>query len=996
PEWSYEIFLTHVHPDDRALVNEKFQQTISAHTAWNFECRIIHPDQSVHWIWVRSSVYCDQNDTPTRLLGMVVDITERKQAEAALWESEKQSRNILESITEAFFALDENWQFTYVNQAAEKLLDRSPRDLIGKDFWEEFPGLAGTNFAQLHLRVMRDRIAESLTAFYPDHDRWYDVRSFPATNGITIYFRDVTAQIQIESALRESEERTRNVLESIAEAFFALDQDWRFAYMNQSGGVLLDRPPDDLIGKNFWEEYPGVMGSEFERIYRGAMEDRVAGSLTAFYPDHERWYEVRTYPAANGIAVYFNNVTAQRQAEEASRLSEDRFRRIFESKMIGIGLWSRSGEITDANDALLEMIGYTQQDLNDGRLRWREITVPEHAERDEQALAEIAISGTCSSYEKDFIHKQGHRVPILVRAAVFADASDAGVFFAVDLSDRKQIEAALKAGNERLNLLSEIANDLLLNEDPKASLDRLFAKVSTHLKLEVFFNYLFEADQQHLRLHAHGGISEEIAQSASILELGQGVCGYAVQHRRPVVVENALESDHPLALPVGSIGIRAYASHPLIVGDRVLGTLGMGTCQRDRFTPDELDLMQVVAHQVAAALERSRLVTELQMRAEALAQTNRIKDEFLAVLSHELRSPLNPILGWTQLLQTGKLDAARQADALATIERNAKLQSQLIEDLLDISRIMQGKLSLNPTPTSLVSVISAAVETVQLATEAKHIAIALDLDSQSAPIFGDAGRLQQVVWNLLTNAVKFTPKGGQVTVELRQVDQLAQIRVIDTGIGINAQFLPYVFEYFRQEDGSTTRKFGGLGLGLAIVRQIVELHGGTVAAESDGEHQGATFIVQLPTMQQATPIRSESTRAQLNSETPLNNVQILLVDDDTDTREFQAFLLEQYGATVTAVASGLEALQALEQFIPDVIVSDIGMAEMDGHSLMQQIRSRSPAQGGAVPAIALTAYAAEIDQEKAFQAGFQIHLTKPLEPERFVSEIITLLKPSRV
>ncbi|MBD2095945.1 response regulator [Trichocoleus sp. FACHB-591] len=394
---------------------------------------------------------------------------------------------------------------------------------------------------------------------------------------------------------------------------------------------------------------------------------------------------------------------------------------------------------------------------------------------------------------------------------------------------------------------------------------------------------------------------------------------------------------------------------------------------------------------LADITERKRILQQEQAAREEAEQANRIKDEFLAVLSHELRSPLNPILGWARLLQNGKLDATRQAEALATIERNAKLQSQLIEDLLDISRIMQGKLTLMVAPVSLAFVISAALETVQLAVDAKNIAVVLDFDPDIALICGDAARLQQVVWNLLTNAVKFTPNGGKVTVELRQVGQLAQIRVRDTGMGISSQFLPYVFEYFRQADGSTTRRFGGLGLGLAIVRQIVELHGGTVRAESRGENQGATFIVQLPVTPRTASIVPRLSCTQIETKAPLNNIQILLVDDDTDTREFQAFLLEQNGAKVTAVASGVEALQALEQFIPDVIVSDIGMPEMNGYMLMQQLRALPPNQGGQTPAIALTAYAGELNHQQALQVGFQQHLAKPIEPDKLIKAITTLV-----
>jgi PAS domain S-box-containing protein len=410
----------------------------------------------------------------------------------------------------------------------------------------------------------------------------------------------------------------------------------------------------------------------------------------------------------------------------------------------------------------------------------------------------------------------------------------------------------------------------------------------------------------------------------------------------------------------------------------------------------EQKLLYCVARDVTAlkqaAVEREQLLASEQSARETAERANRIKDEFLAVLSHELRSPLNPILGWTKLLLRGKLDPTRQTEALQTIERNAKLRAQLIEDLLDISRIMQGKLSFTTAAVSLTFVISAALETVRLAAEAKNIPIRLDFDTPIAPVSGDAARLQQVVWNLLTNAVKFTPSGGTVTVELRQIDRQVQLCVRDTGKGIHPQFLPHVFDYFRQEDSSTTRNFGGLGLGLAIVRQIIEMHGGTVTAASAGENQGATFTVQLPAMPQVSLDPSESLNsAPDDRQTSLANLQILVVDDEADTRDFQAFVLEQSGAIITAVASGFEALQKLDQFVPDLLVSDVGMADMDGYMLIQQIRSRSTAQGGDVPAIALTAYARDLDQQKALQLGFQAHLTKPVDPEALIETVIHLL-----
>ncbi|MBD2164245.1 response regulator [Calothrix membranacea FACHB-236] len=401
----------------------------------------------------------------------------------------------------------------------------------------------------------------------------------------------------------------------------------------------------------------------------------------------------------------------------------------------------------------------------------------------------------------------------------------------------------------------------------------------------------------------------------------------------------------------------------------------------------------------------NRLMVSLQQQTEQAQQANRIKDEFLAVLSHELRSPLNPILGWTKILQTSQQDVAKTQYALATIERNAKLQAQLIEDLLNVSRILQGKLSLNKVPVSLSLIIKAALETVRLAAEAKSIQIQTVFEPNVGQVLGDSGRLQQVVCNLLANAIKFTSQGGRVEVRLSKGDggeittmphalcpmPYAQITVSDTGMGISSEFLPYVFDYFRQADGTTTRRFGGLGLGLAIVRHLVELHGGTVQAASPGEGHGATFIVKFPLLA-AAKLNQDDTAFHHSSDFNLNGLQALLVDDDRDSREFIAFLLEQYGAQVTQAQSAHDALSSLGQAKFDLLISDIGMPDMDGYTLIRQIRKQSPDQSGEIPAIALTAYAGEIDQQLALAAGFQQHISKPIELEILMQTILTIVR----
>ncbi|MCC5650600.1 response regulator [Nostoc sp. XA013] len=401
-------------------------------------------------------------------------------------------------------------------------------------------------------------------------------------------------------------------------------------------------------------------------------------------------------------------------------------------------------------------------------------------------------------------------------------------------------------------------------------------------------------------------------------------------------------------------------------------------------------------HEQKQILEERAHLLELEQVARAKAETaNRIKDEFLAVLSHELRTPLNAILGWSKLLQAGRLNQAKTSEALATIERNANLQVQLIEDLLDISRILQGKLTLNITKINLESTVLSALQTMHLTAEAKSIEVSTVFEPHVGQIRGDSTRLQQVVWNLLSNAVKFTPRGGKVEVRLEQADGYAQIIVSDTGKGISAEFLPFVFDYFRQADSTSTRNFGGLGLGLAIVRNIIEIHGGIVKADSHGEGKGAIFTVSLPL------VPDESLRMTNEQKDPalltpnslrLSGIRVLVVDDDADSRDFVAFVLEQDGACVFTVSSAFEALQTLPQVKPDVLVSDISMPEMDGYMFIHRVRSWTPEQGGQIPAIALTAFARNNDQHKALKAGFQMHLSKPLNPEKLVAAIAKLVE----
>ena len=400
--------------------------------------------------------------------------------------------------------------------------------------------------------------------------------------------------------------------------------------------------------------------------------------------------------------------------------------------------------------------------------------------------------------------------------------------------------------------------------------------------------------------------------------------------------------------------------------------------------------------------ERLRLALVGEQMARAEAETaNRMKDEFLATVSHEIRTPLNAIIGWSHLLRTGRLDEATAARAVETIDRNAKSQAQLIEDILDVSRMITGKLRLNNEPVDIASVINAAIDSVQLAIDSKDLKLEVTLDPSARHTLGDASRLQQVVWNLLANAIKFTPSGGRIEVKVERAGRNLQIRVSDTGQGIEASFLPFIFDRFRQADGTTTREHGGLGLGLAIVRHLVELHGGIIKADSAGEGKGATFIINLPLAPQDSTRRrnvigsvqaKERSQGNVTSLPSLDDVKVLLVDDDPDTLQILSVMLAESKAGVQTAASASEALEILEWYQPDVLVSDLAMPGEDGYSLIRKIRALVGGKVTQIPAVALTSYVRVEDRARALSAGFNMFVPKPVEPEELVTAIANLVE----
>ena len=721
------------------------------------------------------------------------------------------------------------------------------------------------------------------------------------------------------------------------------------------------------------------------------------------------------------IVFIHRDVTEERQTQAALRHTEGRLRALADANLIGILFSAADGGIADANDAFLNMVGYSRAELQAGLVHWTELTPPEWLHLDERGIAEADARGSCVPYEKEYIRKDGTRVPILIGYAR-TEAKDY-VAFILDLTDLKRANLALQVeraqareSEQQYRFLAEATTLLASSLDFEASIKRV-AQLAVPRMADWCFVDFIEAGKLRRIAIAH----QDPAQVALAERLWQeyppredssfGVYHVARTGESEIVADlssllrHAVAQDDMHFALLQQAGFKSYMGVPLVARGQVLGVMSFVTSQSRRpYQPQDLALAEELARSAAQAGDTALLYRAAQQAREAAEEASRAKDEFLATLSHELRTPLNAILGWISLLRTGRLDAATAATAMETVERNTRAQTQLIEDILDVSRIITGKLHLESQPVSLVAVIEAATTTVRPAAEAKGIGLRASLDFSLGPVAGDAHRLQQVVWNLLSNAIKFTPRGGSVDICLERLASHVIIIVSDTGMGIIPEFQPYVFDRFRQADSSSTREYGGLGLGLAIVRHLVEMHGGWVEVASSGEGQGATFTVHLPLMAvhpTEFPV-SSNTQASSGNANPelgqpfhcppaLEGLRVLVVDDENDARQLIAHVLEQCQATVKAVSSVAAAIAALSEFKPDVLVSDIGMPHEDGYALIRKIRALSPEDGGRVPAAALTAYARSEDRTRALAAGYQMHLPKPVEPGELALVVASLV-----
>ncbi|MEG4960790.1 MULTISPECIES: PAS domain S-box protein [unclassified Microcoleus] len=1050
---------------------------------------------------------------------IITDITAAKQTELALRESEMRCRSVVESNMIGIGFWDANGEITEANDALLEMIGSTREDLVsGQIRWID---ITPPEYGELDRAAIAEVAASGSCAPYEKEFIRSDGTRFPiligggklqgATDKGALFVLDITDRKQAQNQLRENEIRLRRQLAELDLVYNTtpvglcfVDTNLRYIRINECLAQINGRSIAEYLGRTVREASPEI-ADMLEPIYRQVLAtqtpvlDLEIKAQTLQQPGVLRDWQISFYPAIDesgtllGVSTVVAEITDRNQAKRIMQQSEDIFRLLFESNIFGVAIGDFSGRIAYANQSLLNMVGYTRSDLLSGQMRWDRMTPPEYLHLDALAAQELRAKRVATPFKKEYIRKDGSRVPILMGGTTLCP--DAGepetiVAFYIDLTEISRVEAELKKNQERLQIAQQAGKigtfEWNVQTDDLActpELEALYGLPPGALDSYQSWAQMLHPDDRAVteqQVKAAGASGEELNIEFRICRPDKSVGWIACRAKvfpddrglpwRTIGVNvditdrkqaeaarshlnqtlEALIQACPLAITVldtddGTVKMWNPAAERIfgwseseVVGQFVPSVpadkreeftanlkgiregnaiAGMET-QRQRKDGSSIDIslwatpvrdsngnincMSIVADisdRKQLEAQRAQLLDREQAARAQAEAINRLKDEFLATLSHELRTPINVIMGWAQRLRTRPYTEASLACGLEAIERQSRMQVQLVEDLLDVSRIIQGKLALKPGWFYMVRTIEAAQNSVRLVAEAKSVTVSSEFDPAVGLMWGDAQRLQQVVWNLLTNAVKFTPSGGNVELRLSAVavtdsssPNYVQITVSDTGKGISAEFLPYVFDRFRQADGSITRHQNGLGLGLAIVRHLVELHGGTVTAESPGKNKGATFTVKLPLKQRRNhqpQLREESKFPQIRPGI-LAGLKVLVVDDKPDNRQFLIVAIEQLGATATAAASAAEAIDILQQSPPDILVSDIGMPVEDGDSLIRKVRSSASDQIKRLPAVALTAYASEQDRDRAIAAGYNEHLTKPIEPAVFAAILAKL------
>jgi PAS domain S-box-containing protein len=695
------------------------------------------------------------------------------------------------------------------------------------------------------------------------------------------------------------------------------------------------------------------------------------------------------------------DITERKLVEEALQRNEAQLTDFFENSAVAMHWVGPDGTILRVNQAELDMLGYTRDEYEGHRIE------EFHVDRNviDDILLRLHAGEEVENREARLLCKDGLIKHVHINSSVYWDG---GEFihtrcFTRDITERRRTERRLALQYRVTQILAE-SGDLVESGRSilQAACECLDWEVGALWQIDAVAKVVRNVDICHATSKStpdFDRLTKEVA-----FEKGMGLPGRIWESGKPAWIDNIIVDPNFSRAGIAlQEGLRGAFGFPILMGDYVWGVMEFFSSEIREPDQELLRLASGIGGQIGQFSERRRAeeglaeLFERERAARADAEkANRLKDEFLATLSHELRTPLNAVIGWSRMLGSGRLDRDSSQHALEVIERNAWAQKQIIEDILDVSRVITGKLQLNLGPVDLITVVDSALDAVRPAMEAKEIKIETIIGANLRLVSGDGDRLQQVVWNVLSNAAKFTPVGGKVEITVSQTAGHVQIQVKDSGPGIDPTFLPHVFERFRQADGSTTRTHGGLGLGLAIVRHLIELHGGTIAVENGENQSGAIFTIRLPLpsgeLHPEAILKSASQLTDRQLEQPsLEGLRILVVDDETDTLDLIGMELAQHGAKITGVASAEEALEKLALDTFDLLISDIAMPKTDGYELIRQIRRLEDGRGRKIPAVALTAYARVQDRMQAIMAGFSTHVAKPVEANELITVVASLV-----
>ncbi len=991
---------------------------------------------------------------------VVRDLTDRRAAQEQLRHADERWHHLVDAVVDyAIFMLDSEGRVATWNVGASRVKGYAPQEIIGRHFSVFYtPEDRAAGKPERILDIVRNegRYEDESWRLRQDGTRFWAnviITALRDTEGELFGFakvtRDLSARRHVEEALRSSEERFRLLVENVAEyAIYMLDPRGRITTWNFGAERMKGYAAHEILGHSFERFFPAedVANAKPERELAAARElGRFEDEGWRVRKDGSRFWAnavLTALYAPNGALIGFakitRDLTGRREAEAAARrllveqtarevaekseaelrTSQEQYRAlsrrleiVLEGVADGITVEDRSGRLVFANAAAARMWGFrsgselARASIADLTARFETLDTEGNPFPVEELPTRRVFAGADSPNAVLHVRERSSQRDwwLLARAGAVLDAGgrpELAISIWHDISAQRRYEVQAKyLGEATAALGSSLVHSEMLGTLARLLVPGMAKRCSI---------YLVDNDQLREAAAAHAEPARDIgAQSsrpAQPLGREQASGLWSVIHSgAPAVFHDLTEQSAPSASSTAealgwpqSSRISAALIVPLRVRHRVIGALALAcTKPGSRYDDSDVALIEELGRRAGVAVENAQLFEAAQEALNRAEEAGRAKDEFLAIVSHELRTPLSAILGWSTLLKDRVKDPAT-AKPIEVIHRNAQAQVKIIDDILDVSRVITGKFQLEPRPMDLVAVARDALEVVRPSADAKKIRLLFTRGQDYCLLVADPGRIQQVIWNLLSNAVKFTEPGGRVELSLAQEASQVVLTVQDNGRGIAASFLPFVFDRFKQAEAATTRRVGGLGLGLALVRYIVELHGGRASATSPGLGQGATFTISLP-VRAALPLPHEpdppsehAPQERDVSATSLHGLRVLVVDDEPDACELIAMVLAQAGAEVQAARSATDGFQRFQQFQPDVLVSDIGMPEEDGYSLIRRIRALESAKGGKTPAVALTAFAQEEDRKRALAAGFTTHVRKPVEPALLTGTVARL------